>query len=411
MNKILAIAALVIAMAGQASAGGAALEKLSELSGPEAAAQAPAPETCKEPGPGATIEEIIAWIRCVELPAPAGQAGEKRASVHPKIRVSPVTAAWKDVMLVRFRGVSFDTVRAAMSAAGARSWTFGENGGEYIVRLEIADAKAPAMARSLAAQPAVDAVEVNRSVYAALAGGNKAAAERNLYLTEFFDEWGDGAEKIPAVLRAAGLQVAGVEEGAGTVSVTYRSARGPVKTEETRGQYGPGDGAKIDREARAIRRRLETAGAVVVWTGRWGDMVNGATVYYLERSGAVSVRRYGGLFDELNPEACPGWQEAGDGSAVCRVDGAWKVFRLPVRREHQVERLPFNGLWDAVSLNIWPDDCTDLIYQYSYELFDAAGRKAGYAQRHGYANSEMGSRLDLLLRYDLREELVSVTAY
>lgn len=168
MNKVLTIAVMAIAMAGQASAGGAALEKLSELSGPEAAVQAPAPETCKEPGPGATIEEIIAWIRCVELPAPAGQAGEKGTSVHPKIRVSPVTAAWKDVMLVRFRGVSFDTVRAAMSAAGARAWTFGENGGDHIVRLEIADAKAPAMARSLAAQPAVDAVEVNRTVYAAL---------------------------------------------------------------------------------------------------------------------------------------------------------------------------------------------------------------------------------------------------
>lgn len=249
-------------------------------------------------------------------------------------------------------------------------------------------------------------------------GGTPAAAPvpapeavRGLYSTDFFDEWGDGAVRIPAALRAAGLEVTGVEEGAGMVSVAYRSARGPVKTEETRGQYGPGDGAKIDREARAIRKRLEAAGAAVVWTGRWGDVMNGATVYYLERAGAKAPRGYGGLFDELNPEACPGWQEAGDGAVVCRVDGAWEVFRLRARREHQVARLPFNGLWDAVSLNIWPDDCTDLIWEYSYELFDAAGRKAGYAQRHGYANPEMGARLDLLLKYNLREELVSVEAY
>lgn len=302
MNKVLTIAVMAAALAGQASAGGAALEALGELAGPEAAVQAPAPDACREPGPGATIEEIIAWIRCVELPPPPGaaDAAEKRTLVHPKIRVSPVTAAWRDTMLVKFRKVSFDTVRAAMSAAGARTWTFGENDGLYIVRLDVADAKAPAMARALAAQPAVDAVEVNRAVYDALREAPQKAS---------------------------------------------RSARGA------------------------------------------------------------------GLFDELNLEACPGWQEAGPGAAVCRVDGAWQVFRLPVRREHQVARLPFNDLWDAVSLNIWPDDCTEMIYDYAYELFDAAGRKAGYAERHGYANSELEARLDLLLKYDLRGELVSVEAY
>lgn len=179
MNKILTIAVLAAAMAGPASAGGTALEALGGIAGPGAAAAVPAPDACREPGPGATIEEIIAWIRCVELPRPpaAPDGAEKRTLVHPKIRISPVTAAWKDTMLVKFRKVSFETVRAAMAAAGARTWTFGENDGAYIVRLDIADAKAPHMAMALAAQPAVEAVEVNRAVYDALREGSSKASQ------------------------------------------------------------------------------------------------------------------------------------------------------------------------------------------------------------------------------------------
>lgn len=118
-----------------------------------------------------------------------------------------------------------------------------------------------------------------------------------------------------------------------------------------------------------------------------------------------------GYFDEINLEACPGARQISDNTVICRVDSAEEVHKLPVRRENQVERLPYAATWEAVSLNIWPDDSTEMIFEYSYKLLDAKGRLAGYAQREGFVNYELESRINLLLKYTLAGELAAVTVY
>lgn len=111
-----------------------------------------------------------------------------------------------------------------------------------------------------------------------------AAAESgtSIYSAEFFDEWGQGAESIPQALRARGIKVIDAVLHGNVTAVRYEASRELVNKAGTKGEYGPGDGAGLAAEAKLIREQLRKAGKTVIWTGRWGDMVDGATVYYLD---------------------------------------------------------------------------------------------------------------------------------
>lgn len=144
-----------------------------------------------------------------------------------------------------------------------------------------------------------EAENLSRSAAAALEGirieADKAPRPqlpRPAASQDFFDETGDGAEAIPAALSRAGVKVISAEHDNGITTVVYDPGGSRIRTAETRGEYGPGDGARIDAEARKIVGQLLASGMTVIWTGRWNDMVNGATVYFLDNG-------------RLGPTGCP----------------------------------------------------------------------------------------------------------
>jgi len=114
-------------------------------------------------------------------------------------------------------------------------------------------------------------------------------------------------------------------------------------------------------------------------------------------------------FEELDEEYCPKptiiSQEV---SAVCKVKDSFVIYQAKVERKNQIKVLPVSGN-TIVELGIWPDDCTDGLFSYYYELFSAEGKKIGYADLSGYENSEMAARIQLLTRYTLKGDLAAVT--
>lgn len=116
--------------------------------------------------PGTTVEEI----------RPAAVTGEK-TFINPKIYITPVTENWKDTMLVKFRkGVGVEEMRALLVWAGLDCKVWADNGAGLLARVDIADALAPRRALLLVEYASVEAVQVNRTVYAALQSSPKSAA-------------------------------------------------------------------------------------------------------------------------------------------------------------------------------------------------------------------------------------------
>ena len=107
----------------------------------------------------------------------------------------------------------------------------------------------------------------------------------------FFDEWGAGEKQIPAALKKHGIEVVSVENEGNVTTIIYKSANWMIKTSDTKGEYGPSDNKEIDAEIRQITRNLQKEGKTVVWSGRWDDMVNGGTVYYLEPKMHIMVSK------------------------------------------------------------------------------------------------------------------------
>lgn len=107
--------------------------------------------------------------------AAAAKAVEARMS--SKIMVTPTTANWKDTVLIKFvRGTGMDMVMHVLDSVDLSPAKFFDNGDGYLVRVDIADAKAPARAARAAGFSAVESVQVNRTVYAVLEGGDMKAA-------------------------------------------------------------------------------------------------------------------------------------------------------------------------------------------------------------------------------------------
>lgn len=109
-----------------------------------------------------------------------------------------------------------------------------------------------------------------------------ALAVRGVHTVEFFDEWGEGVKQIPWTLEKYGVKVTAAENNDNITSITYEGPADLIKEAKTRGEYGPGDGHKIAREVNRIVKKLEAAGKKIIWAGRWGDMIDGATVYYMD---------------------------------------------------------------------------------------------------------------------------------
>lgn len=107
----------------------------------------------------------------------AAAAKAVAARMSSKIMVTPTTANWKDTVLIKFaRGTGMDMVMHILDSVDLSPAKFFDNGDGYLVRVDIADAKAPARAARSAGFSAVESVQVNRTVYAMLEGGDMKAA-------------------------------------------------------------------------------------------------------------------------------------------------------------------------------------------------------------------------------------------
>lgn len=102
----------------------------------------------------------------------AAAAADGARSVSSKISVPPATADWKDTLLVKFaRNTGIDVVMHVLDSVDLSPAKLADNGDGWLARVDINDAEAPLRAAKLAGFRAVEAVQVNRTVYAALKGG------------------------------------------------------------------------------------------------------------------------------------------------------------------------------------------------------------------------------------------------
>jgi len=123
--------------------------KAGDVAGPTAAAAVPAP--------GAPVMDIRV----------------AKAAVPAKISVSPVTENWKGAVLVKFtKNADIGAVMHMLDSVDLSPAKFSDNGDGYWVRVDIEDSKAPLRVSKLAGFSMVEAVQVNRAVYALLAGGS-----------------------------------------------------------------------------------------------------------------------------------------------------------------------------------------------------------------------------------------------
>jgi len=119
-----------------------------------------------------------------------------------------------------------------------------------------------------------------------------------------------------------------------------------------------------------------------------------------------SSRSGQGYLDGLDEKMCPRPEYVDAYSAVCGVKDAAAIFKA--NQEHRIAKLPIPA-YNIVELGLWPDDSTDTVFSYYYELYSSGGKKIGYAALDGCVNSEMGSRIKLLTKYTLDGKIASVT--
>ena len=117
-----------------------------------------------------------------------------------------------------------------------------------------------------------------------------------------------------------------------------------------------------------------------------------------------------GAFDGKDySKFCKNQQVSKDGYQVfCRGAANAKAI-LAAKNVRKVDKIPVNELDAVFDLEILPDADTNPIYYYSNELLNEDGRVVGYLVVSGYTNSEMGIKVQVNQRLNLKGALVSVS--
>ena len=125
---------------------------------------------------GLKAGDVAGLAEAASVPAPEASVREvsvSKAAVPAKISVSPVTENWKGTVLVKFaRNADVGAVMHILDSVDLSPAKFSDNGDGYWVRVDIEDSKAPLRVAKLAGFSMVEVVQVNRAVYALLAGGS-----------------------------------------------------------------------------------------------------------------------------------------------------------------------------------------------------------------------------------------------
>ena len=125
---------------------------------------------------GLKAEGVAALAEASAVPLPAAPERALNvpgAAVSAKISVTPVTENWNGTVLVKFtKNADIGAVIHMLDSVDLSPAKFSDNGDGYWVRVDIEDSKAPLRVSKLAGFSMVEAVQVNRAVYALLAGGS-----------------------------------------------------------------------------------------------------------------------------------------------------------------------------------------------------------------------------------------------
>lgn len=114
--------------------------------------------------------------------------------------------------------------------------------------------------------------------------------------------------------------------------------------------------------------------------------------------------------NESFQKACPGLKLSdGDDQVTCwRAENAREVAYAKVGDNVKPDGLNLDW-FDVVAMDVWPDDSTSMMYQYTRALLSRYdGKTIGYMTIDGYQNSEMESRIKVTTRFNRKGKIVSV---